>query len=376
MLLNDLRNYLIPEKNFALCMHANGHNGHVNTVHSSSGRENDTTGSRKPTAMASEPEMCALPRRRPAVSGRAAVPGWIVWSLRGAAIYNVAFGLFAVAFPLSIWPWLGMEPPRYPELWQCIGMIVGVYGVGYWIAAADPVRHWPVIFVGWLGKVLGPIGFVSAALRGDLPWAFGWVNLLNDWIWWIPFMAALYYAWRAHAETGAESNPLSFREAVHELRSQRGRTLAELSANQAVLVLFIRHAGCTFCRQALTDVAEIREQMQHRGVRLAVVHMSAVSTADALLAGYGLAEIDHYSDPERRMYRAFELTRAAWWQLFGPRVWVRGLTSILRHGQGAIDGDGFQLPGVFLIRDARIVAAYRHLTAADRPNYLRLIEAA
>jgi small multidrug resistance pump len=49
-----------------------------------------------------------------------------------------------------------MELPRYPDIWQCVGMIVGVYGVGYLIAAFDPLRHWPVILVGLLGKVLGP----------------------------------------------------------------------------------------------------------------------------------------------------------------------------------------------------------------------------
>jgi len=167
--------------------------------------------------------------------------------------------------------------------------------------------------------------------------------------------------------------PLSLEDALHTPRSQRGRTLAELSSNQAVLLLFIRHAGCTFCREALADTSRIHERLNEHGVKLAVVHMSTNSTADALLARFGLADADHFSDPGRRIYRAFELSRASWWQLFGPRVWGRGLASILRNGQGAIDGDGFQMPGAFVLRDARIVAAYRHETAADRPNYLQLL---
>jgi peroxiredoxin len=181
---------------------------------------------------------------------------------------------------------------------------------------------------------------------------------------------------KANSAAGNDLPPLSLDEAVHSVRSQHGRTLANLSTGKPALVLFIRHAGCTFCREALTDIAAIRERLNERGVRLAVVHMSAPATADALLARYELTDVDHFSDPERRLYRAFELSRATWWQLFGPPVWGRGLAAILRHGQGAIDGDGFQMPGTFVLREGRIVSAYRHKTAADRPNYLQLLDIA
>jgi hypothetical protein len=93
---------------------------------------------------------------------------------------------------------LGMDLPRYPQIWQCVGMIVGVYGVGYLAAARDPIRHWPIVLVGLLGKVFGPIGFAKALLDGVFPVAFGWTILTNDLIWWIPFGAVLIRAWRVH----------------------------------------------------------------------------------------------------------------------------------------------------------------------------------
>jgi len=83
------------------------------------------------------------------------------------------------------------------QFWQCIGMIIGVYGIGYWIAAADSRRHWPIILVGLLGKILGPIGFLIAASAGDIPWAFALTIISNDLIWWIPFGAALVDARKA-----------------------------------------------------------------------------------------------------------------------------------------------------------------------------------
>ena len=47
-----------------------------------------------------------------------------------AAVYNIAFGAWAVLWPASAFELAGLDQPNYPELWQCIGMIVGVYGIG------------------------------------------------------------------------------------------------------------------------------------------------------------------------------------------------------------------------------------------------------
>ncbi len=125
-------------------------------------------------------------------------PRWMTRVLQLAAIYNVVWGVLVIAFPLVLFRWAGMEPPRYPQIWQCVGMIVGVYGVGYWIAASDPIRHWPIVFVGLLGKVFGPIGFLQAAMTGSLPWKWGATILTNDLIWWLPFGAMLLATYRAN----------------------------------------------------------------------------------------------------------------------------------------------------------------------------------
>lgn len=125
-----------------------------------------------------------------------ATPRWMRTVLIMAAVYNIAWGLFVVICPSLPFQWAGMEPPNYLSLWQCIGMIVGVYGVGYAIAASDPVRHWPIVLVGLLGKVCGPIGFVWSASRGELPWIAGLTILTNDLIWWIPFGLILLFVTR------------------------------------------------------------------------------------------------------------------------------------------------------------------------------------
>ena len=125
-------------------------------------------------------------------------PRWMRHVLLAAAAYNAAWGAFVVLFPAAMFHWLDMPLPNYPELWQCIGMIVGVYGVGYAIAAFDPARHWPIVLVGFLGKIFGPLGMAQALWTGALPWGFALNCVTNDLIWWAPFALILKYAWERH----------------------------------------------------------------------------------------------------------------------------------------------------------------------------------
>lgn len=126
-------------------------------------------------------------------------PRWMSQVLWAAAIYNIVWGVWAIFFPLAIFRWAGFDPlPTYPELWQCIGMIVGVYGVGYAIAARDPMRHWPIVLVGLLGKIFGPVGFAQAVWTERFPLRMGWTILTNDLIWWVPFTLILLRAWQQH----------------------------------------------------------------------------------------------------------------------------------------------------------------------------------
>lgn len=128
-------------------------------------------------------------------------PAWARRWLRAAAMYNLAWGIFAIAFPNALFDLAGMERLNHPQIWQCVGMIVGVYGVGYWIAAGDPRTHWPIVLVGLLGKILGPIGFASALVRGVFPPLFGLTIVTNDLVWWVPFILILFDA-RRHAKRG------------------------------------------------------------------------------------------------------------------------------------------------------------------------------
>ena len=132
-----------------------------------------------------------------ASDGTCSMP-WASRWLQAAGIYNVVWGTLIIAWPHLLFALAGAERINYPEIWQCVGMIVGVYGLGYLIAASDPCTHWPIVFVGLLGKVFGPIGFLGALLRGTFPPLFGLTILTNDLLWWIPFAMILWHAAKHH----------------------------------------------------------------------------------------------------------------------------------------------------------------------------------
>ncbi len=302
-------------------------------------------------------------------------PIWMRYVLLAAAAYNLLWGAWVVLRPDDLFNWVGILSPRYPGIWQCVGMIVGVYGVGYAIAAFDPFRHWPIVLVGFLGKVFGPIGMIYNLLlatpgEGRLPAQFAWTNLTNDVIWWVPFAAILYLAFKA-AVAPDKKTQLNVTEANRRFRSQHGKSIAELSQKSPVMLLFLRHRGCTFCREALADLSAQQVQLSAANVTPAIVFMGQHETAAEFFDSYELGNLHRFSDPECELYRAYDLGRGKLPQLFGPSVWWSGFKAAIidRHGIGKLEGDGFQMPGVFIVHDNRIIKTLRHETAASRPHY-------
>lgn len=298
-------------------------------------------------------------------------PTWIRVSLLAAAGYNLVWGTVVVLLPGLYFSLLGMQQPTYPQIWQCIGMIVGVFGIGYAIAAFNPARHWPIVLVGLLGKILGPIGFAWGAQTGSLPWAFGLTIITNDLIWLPLFVGILLHAVQTNRAAGQQANRgLTYDEALEQARDQHRESLASLSHRGPVLAVFLRHLGCTFCREALADLAKQRREIELGGASLVLIHMASEEQARDLFQRYCLGDVSRISDPQRRLYRALRLRRGSLRQLLGLRVWMRGMQATLAgHFVGKLAGDGLQMPGAFLIHRGKILQAYRHKHAGDRPDY-------
>ena len=156
-----------------------------------------------------------------------------------------------------------------------------------------------------------------------------------------------------------------------------GELVEEISSRQPVLLVFLRHFGCTFCREALQDLSNQLLDIDRRGAKLILVHMSDVTTSQPYFDKYGLSRIANVSDPSCTFYQAFGLTKGTARQLFGLHSWIRGFQAGVMDGHGVGYqqlGDGFQMPGVFVIRDGRVKGKFIHKLAGDRPEYINLLE--
>jgi peroxiredoxin len=291
-----------------------------------------------------------------------------------AGVYNLAWSVFMVAEPVKAFALTGQDagrPLTDPRLGQGIGALVGVFGVGYLLAAMSPIRNWAVVFVGLLSKLLAGAGTFFAVATGDLKPDAVLPCLFNDVIWWVPFFLIVRRAYQVHIneEDAPSADPLPV--ALETARDAFGVSLAELSRRSPVLVVFLRHFGCTFCREATADIAKRRSEIEADGTRVVFVHMESSAEAEAFFAKYGLQTVARVSDPEAKLYRAFGLRRGTIGQLAGWKMFARFIPAgiLAGHGVGPVKTDGMRLGGVFLLRDGNIVREFRHQSQADRPDY-------
>ena len=114
-----------------------------------------------------------------------------------AGVYNIAWGIWAAVDPQWLFRFAGMEPLNHPEIFQSLAMVVGLYGLAYLEVARRPERGFVLALMGWLGKILGPIGMAVTIASGRWPLAAAVLCVGNDLIWLVPFTLYLADAWPA-----------------------------------------------------------------------------------------------------------------------------------------------------------------------------------
>jgi peroxiredoxin len=160
------------------------------------------------------------------------------------------------------------------------------------------------------------------------------------------------------------------------MTTQTGETLLDLSQEHPILLVFLRHFGCQFCRQAMDELSKQRQKQAGRGVELIFVHMAENKVADEYFRKFNLSGVKHISDIECRYYSTFGLVKGTFTQLFGLKTWIRGFKAQATYGNdmGAHLGDSFQMPGAFMIFKGEIRGSYVHKHAADQPDYDKLMQ--
>jgi hypothetical protein len=290
----------------------------------------------------------------------------LVLSLAG--MYCCAFAVWTIGWPEQAYALTGCDATGHGNLVRVIGLFYLVFGISFFLAARDPIRHWRMVLLCTIKIVVVLAASLYSLWFGLLPKPLLLWLVVDDVVWLVPFLMILWSALQANlGRPPMYEKPLSLEEAAQQYRLSSGESLAEAAEDNELVLVFLRHFGCTFTRQLLRGLEMIEQQAQSRGGRLVLVHMlQSGKEAEYLGARSGLGRI---ADPYCELYRSFGLGKAGFWELFGPRVWWRGMMAMFRGcGVGHLAGDGLQMPGVFLFHRGRVTASQPAKSAADLPD--------
>lgn len=308
-------------------------------------------------------------------NGSCDTPSWMRKFLLASATYHLLFAVWVNCWPQLGFDWIGLEQPNHPMMWRAVGLIIGILGIGLLIASRNPIQHWMIVLLGFIKCTFGIIGFSVFMLQQDLWQNSVWMMVLDDLVWWAPFAIILWACLRAHAGVPpTRSQPLSIEEAADNYSLSNGQTLTEASESKLLVMVFLRHFGCTFTRQILRGLENIQQEARTHGAELVLVHMLQNGKETQYLGER--SGVSRIADPRCELYRAFGLGKGGFLELFGPHVWWRGAVSIFKGcGLGHLAGDGLQMPGAFLFRDGKIISSQRAHSASDLPNLPGLFQA-
>lgn len=298
----------------------------------------------------------------------------MVWALLGASCYFLIFAVVVLCWPLQAFALTGMNASGHEMLMRIIGLFYVAFALSCLFAARDPIHHWRLILMCCVKMIA--VLMVALFTNGEnvIPFRLTFLLVMDDLFWLVPFLMILWSAVQAHlGRPPLHQQPLSIEDAAQEYHLSSGETLAEASKEKEVVLVFLRHFGCTFTRQLLRGLELLENQATSRNARLVLVHMLQSGKEWEYLGDrQGIARI---ADPYCELYRSFGLGKAGFWELFGPRVWYRGFMALLRGcGVGVIAGDGLQMPGAFLVRHSTVIAAQPARSAADLPDLDRLFQ--
>lgn len=156
------------------------------------------------------------------------------------------------------------------------------------------------------------------------------------------------------------------------LLTNKNESVAALSQSSTVLLVFLRHFGCVFCRESLRDLSIKRAEYEEKNIRIVFVHMSDIETAEMYFRSFNLDGISHISDPQCSYYAAFNLGKGNISQLFGFKNLVRGFEVTVGKGipvMASQIGDGNQMPGIFVLKNGVVTSEFIHTFAGDKPDY-------
>jgi peroxiredoxin len=164
-----------------------------------------------------------------------------------------------------------------------------------------------------------------------------------------------------------------------KLESVDGRVeLRQRWQSGPLVVMFMRHFGCAFCREHLIKTGRAIDEFRAAGAEVvAIFQYSADATRD--FCASRKVPFDCLGDPLRAAYAEVDVQRGTRKQSLNRRIARRYLGVIARErvvGGPSQGGDMLQLPGTFVVgSDGRVLFAHYAVSSADTAPVADLLAA-
>ncbi|MDJ0625507.1 MAG: SelL-related redox protein [Candidatus Caenarcaniphilales bacterium] len=141
--------------------------------------------------------------------------------------------------------------------------------------------------------------------------------------------------------------------------------------DKTVLLVLLRYKGCIFCPQMVKDLKNIAENNSNYPEIIFIFQGNAEQGKSFFNKYWPKAKA--IADPQREFYSDLKIQKATIGQMFGQKVWMKGLEAIM-HGNfvGIPIGDLRMMPGLFLLQDNKIVWKHNFEHIADHPDFCKM----
>jgi len=162
--------------------------------------------------------------------------------------------------------------------------------------------------------------------------------------------------------------PADILDAPVEGLNLKGGTFGDQLADAPTLVVFLRHFGCAFCRETVSDLRRLAaEQPAYPPVLF--VFLGTPDEGREFFGRYW-PQARAIADGPKRFYRAMGLRRATLNQLMGLQVWTCGFRALAKgHFMGKPVGDPWIMPGAFLVHGRDVLWCHPFAHQGDNPDW-------
>jgi hypothetical protein len=145
-----------------------------------------------------------------------------------------------------------------------------------------------------------------------------------------------------------------------------------INSHKIVIVHFLRHLGCIYCKHAVDQLYKI--STQNPGFPpIIFVHQSPLEVGETFFEKH-FPGASHISDPELSLYNLFGIQSLNGLHYFDPRMILKGIKLTFQGYSNRLGmGNMRLLSGTFLFLNGKLVWQHRAKRAGEEPNWKKVI---